>query len=92
MSIGQLWLSTALVIILIMLLAAVKATVRWIAVTDLLPAYKQKLQSFAWAWTLLAPLVPFLYAINFTVSAFSRKIKWRGIRYNLKSASQTEII
>jgi ceramide glucosyltransferase len=92
MSIGQLWLTTALVLILIMLLAAVKATVRWIAVTDLLPAYKQKLQSFAWAWTLLAPIVPFLYAINFTVSAFTRRIKWRGIRYNLKSASQTEII
>jgi ceramide glucosyltransferase len=91
-SIGQLWLSTALILILIMLLAAVKATVRWIAVTDLLPAYKKKLQSFAWAWTLLAPIVPFLYAINFTVSAFSRRIKWRGIRYNLKSASQTEIV
>jgi ceramide glucosyltransferase len=91
-SIGQLWLSTALVLILIMLLAAVKATVRWIAVTDLLTAYKQKLQSFAWAWTLLAPIVPFLYAVNFTVSAFSRRIKWRGIRYDLKSASRTEII
>jgi len=91
-SIGQLWLTTALVMMLIALLAAVKGIVRWIAVTDLLPAYKQKLQAFAWAWTLLAPLVPFLYAINFTVSAFSRRIKWRGIRYDLKSASRTEII
>src|SRR5579863_4264032 len=91
-SIGQLWLTTALVLILIMLLAAVKGTIRWIAVTDLLPAYKQKLQTYAWAWTLLAPLVPFLYAINFTVSAFSRRIKWRGIRYYLRSASQTEIV
>ncbi len=91
-SIGQLWLTTSLVLILIMLLAAVKGTVRWIAVTDLLPAYKQKLQAYAWAWTLLAPLVPFLYAINFATSAFSRRIKWRGIRYNLKSASQTEIV
>jgi hypothetical protein len=77
---------------LIALLAAAKGIVRWIAVTDLLPAYKQKLQTYAWAWTLLAPLVPFLYAINFAVSAFSRRIKWRGIRYDLKSAGHTEIV
>jgi len=91
-SIGQLWLTVALVMALIALLAAVKGTVRWIAVTDLLPAYKQKLQTYAWAWTLLAPLVPFLYAINFAISVFSRRIKWRGIRYDLKSASRTEIV
>jgi len=91
-SIGQLWLTTALLMILIMLLAGVKGILRWLAVTELLPAYKIKLQTYAWAWTLLAPLVPFLYAINFAVSAFSRRIKWRGIRYDLKSAGRTEII
>jgi cellulose synthase/poly-beta-1,6-N-acetylglucosamine synthase-like glycosyltransferase len=91
-SIGQLWLTTALLIILILLLAAVKGILRWLAVTELLPAYKIKLQTYAWAWTLLAPLAPFLYAINFAVSTFSRRIKWRGIRYDLKSAGRTEIV
>jgi hypothetical protein len=91
-STGRLWLTTALLMILIMLLAAVKGILRWLAVTELLPAYKIKLQTYAWVWTLLAPLAPFLYAINFAVSAFSRRIKWRGIRYDLKSAGRTEII
>src|SRR5882724_2034970 len=88
-SIGQLWLTFALLIVLIMLLAGIKGTLRWLAVLDLLPAHKQKLQTYAWAWTLLAPLVPFLYAINFATSAFARRIIWRGIRYHLTSASQT---
>jgi cellulose synthase/poly-beta-1,6-N-acetylglucosamine synthase-like glycosyltransferase len=91
-SIGQLWLTFALLVVLIMLLAAIKGILRWLAVIELLPTYKIKLQTYAWAWTVLAPLVPFLYAINFAVSAFSRRIKWRGIRYNLRSASQTDIV
>ncbi len=89
---GLLWLSTALILALLMLLVALKGLLRWLAVNELLPAWRQKLQSYAWAWTLLAPLVPFLYAVNFLVSFFRRRIAWRGIRYRLISAGQTQIL
>jgi ceramide glucosyltransferase len=90
--VGQLWLSTALVLALLMLLVALKGLLRWQSVNELLPAWRQKLQSYAWAWTILAPLVPFLYILNFLVSMFRRRITWRGVRYLLISAGQTKIL
>jgi ceramide glucosyltransferase len=90
--VGQLWLTTALILVLVMLLVSLKGLLRWQAVNELLPAWKHKLQSYAWAWTLLAPLVPFLYTLNFLVSIFRRRITWRGVRYQLISAGQTKIL
>jgi hypothetical protein len=58
----------------------------------LLPAWRHKLETYAWAWTILSPLVPILYALNFMVSAVSRNIHWRGVRYRLVSAGQTRIL
>jgi cellulose synthase/poly-beta-1,6-N-acetylglucosamine synthase-like glycosyltransferase len=89
---GELWLRILLLLLLIMLLAAAKGVLRWLAVNELLPAWKLKLTNYAWVWTMLAPFVPFLYAVNFTVSAFSRHIVWRGMRYHLVSATQTRIL
>jgi len=89
---GQLWLTTALILFIVMLLAAVKGLLRWLAANELLPAWRHKLESYAWAWTLLAPLVPVLYSVNFLVSIFRRRIAWRGVRYRILSAGQTQIL
>lgn len=90
--IGQIWLQTALLLLVVMILAAAKGVLRWLAVNELLPEWKYKLESYAWAWIFLAPLVPFLYLINFTVSFLRREIRWRGVRYKLVSAAQTKIL
>ncbi len=74
------------------LLAAAKGYLRLVAVGELLPAWEEKLLAYGWAWTLLAPLVPFLYLWNSLVAAFTRRIVWRGIRYELVSANQTRIL
>jgi hypothetical protein len=58
----------------------------------LLPGWKQKMVKYAWAWTFLAPLVPFLYTVNFIDSAFRNRIKWRGITYELLSSTRTRIV
>lgn len=89
---NQLWLETAMLLLLIFLLAAAKGVFRWLAAIELLPAWRYKLQSYAWAWTILSPFVPFLYAVNFLSSAFRRRITWRGVRYHLVSAGQTRIL
>ena len=89
---NQLWLETLVLLWLILLLAAAKGVLRWLAALDLLPAWRHKLETYAWAWTILSPLVPILYAVNFMVSAVSRNINWRGVRYRLVSAGQTRIL
>jgi len=74
------------------LLAAARGYLRLAAVSELLPAWKRKLLDYGWAWTLLAALVPFLYLVNFVVAAFTRRIVWRGVHYQLVSAHQTRIL
>ena len=36
--------------------------------------------------------VPFLYLINFVNSVVTRKIRWRGVGYELMSSNETQII
>jgi ceramide glucosyltransferase len=73
-------------------MAAIRGLLRLIAVMDLLPEWRDTLLAYAWAWTLLAPIVPFVYLYNSVVAAFTRRIRWRGIRYELISSRQTRVI
>jgi hypothetical protein len=41
---------------------------------------------------LLAPIVPFLFAWNFGASLVSKRMRWRGVRYELVSATTTRIL
>lgn len=85
-------LHVLLVTLTVPLFAAAKGYLRLMAVSELLPAWKQELVSYGWVWTLLAALVPFVYLWNTLVAAFTRRIVWRGIRYELISANQTRIL
>jgi len=89
---GGTGLHILLLILAVALLAAARGYLRLAAVSELLPAWKRKLLDYGWAWTLLAALVPFLYLVNFVVAAFSRRIVWRGVHYQLVSAHQTRIL
>jgi ceramide glucosyltransferase len=89
---GDTWLALAILALVVPLLAAIKGALRTVAVEDLLPDWKSRLRMWEWAWFLLAPLVPFLFAWNSLVAAFVREIRWRGIRYRLISPSQTKVL
>ena len=89
---GDPWINLALVALVIPLLAAVKGALRMIAAGELLPDWKAQIDQWSWVWIALAPLVPFLFAWNFICSLTTRKIRWRGIRYELVSASVTRIL
>jgi hypothetical protein len=89
---GQPGMHFLILVLLLLGLAAIRGTLRLAAVLDLLPEWRDTLLAYAWAWTLLAPIVPFAYAYNSAVAAFSRKIRWRGIRYELISTRQTRHI
>jgi len=72
--------------------ASVRGVLRLVAALELLPNLREELLSDGWAWVLLAPLVPLVYVYNSLSAALTRKITWRGIRYELISPFRTRII
>jgi cellulose synthase/poly-beta-1,6-N-acetylglucosamine synthase-like glycosyltransferase len=76
----------------ILLLSAIRASLRVAAVMEILPASRTQIMSRAWVNIALPAAIPFLYLINFANSLLTRKIRWRNIHYELISSSQTRII
>ena len=74
------------------LLAAIRGALRVIGVTDALPSLRSQIMSQSWIYILLAMLVPFLYLVNFFSSIMGRRIRWRGIDYELISPEQTRVL
>lgn len=74
------------------LLAVVRGVLRLVAVIELLPEWKQKLLAQGWIWTVLAPVIPLILLWNHIVSATTRRITWRGVRYELTSPATTRVL
>lgn len=89
---GFSWAGLFLLAFLIVLLSAAKGAFRLIALQDILPDWRGKIDQVSWIWVALAPLVPALFLWNFIISAFERRIRWRGIRYELVSDTQTRVL
>jgi ceramide glucosyltransferase len=89
---GDPWIHLALMALVIPLLAAMKGALRTVAAKELLPEWKVRLEEWSWVWTALAPLVPFLFTWNFLASLATKRIRWRGIRYELISPNTTRIL
>jgi ceramide glucosyltransferase len=89
---GDPWGQLALLALAIPLLAAIKGAIRTAAINDLLPEWGSQLQEWGWVWIALAPVVPFLFAWNFLSSLTTKRIRWRGIRYELVSPSVTHVL
>jgi cellulose synthase/poly-beta-1,6-N-acetylglucosamine synthase-like glycosyltransferase len=80
------------VLILPLLLAAIRGAIRVIGVTEALPALRAQIMSQSWIYILLAIPLPFLYVVNFCSSLVGRKLRWRGIEYELISPEQTRVL
>jgi ceramide glucosyltransferase len=89
---GDPWGNLVLMALVIPLLSAMKGAMRTIAVSEVLPEWKAKLHEWGWVWFALAPVVPFLFSWNFIASLLSKRIRWRGIRYELVSPTVTRIL
>lgn len=79
-------------ILVIYALGILKAHLRWRAVSIPLAQYKTELRRDAFAHLFLWPLASVLYLYNALAALFSRRIRWRGITYELKSPKETVII
>jgi ceramide glucosyltransferase len=85
-------LHIAALLFFIFLLSAIRASLRVVAVTEILPASRAQIMSRAWVNIALPAAIPFLYLLNFVHSLITRKIRWRNVHYELISANQTRII
>ena len=74
------------------LLSSIRSSIRLIGVTEALPAARSQIMGQAWIYILLTVFVPFLYLLNFVNSFVTRKIRWRGLVYELISPQQTRIV
>ena len=81
-----------LALLLIYLLGAAKGYIRLKAVAIPLVNYQKQLSRSLPCHLLLWPFASALYLCNALSAAFSRRIKWRVISYELKSATEAVII
>ena len=79
-------------IVVIYALGAAKGYIRLKAVMIPLVGYKRELAKSLPAHLLLWPIASALYLFNAIVATFSRRISWRSITYELKSATEAVII
>lgn len=73
-------------------LSVAKGIYRLRAVLALLPRHREQLRRTWWSPTLQAALVPWVMALNFLLSAATRRITWRGVTYHLPSPWKTRIL
>ena len=73
-------------------LGAAKAFIRWRAANIPLANYQFELRDDLAAHIFLWPFASLLYLYNCVVAGFSRRIRWRGITYELKSPNEAVII
>jgi ceramide glucosyltransferase len=74
------------------LLSAIRGALRLIGVTEALPSARSQITGEAWIYVLLTVFIPFLYVANFVNSLSTRRMRWRGVTYELVSPEQTRIL
>jgi hypothetical protein len=57
-----------------------------------LPAVRAQVMGQSWIYIVLSIFVPYLYIVNFTSSLIGRRLRWRGIEYELISPEQTRVL
>jgi ceramide glucosyltransferase len=77
---------------LIYLLGSLKGIQRVKSAVLAMAEFRSEILKCWWMFCLLWPLVSVLFLYNFVRSAMTRRILWRGIRYELRSPSETVII
>jgi ceramide glucosyltransferase len=73
---------------IIFTLGAIKSFLRFRAISLVLPTSPLDLVAHIFLW----PIASLLYLYNAIAAGFSRRIKWRGITYELKSPTEAVII
>jgi len=71
---------------------SIRGAVRVIGASEAIPALRGQIMNQSWIYILVTTLIPFLYLYNFAASLAGRRVRWRGIQYEIVSADQTRIL
>lgn len=82
----------AMLTFVLMLLAAIRGGLRVAVATEVLQPLRAQIVEQAWMYIILGVFIPYLFLLNFVMSLFTRKIRWRGVTYELISPQQTRIL
>ena len=91
-ALGLSFLTPFVFLLLIFAMGAVKSDLRLRAVTLVIADERMRTWPTTLAHTCLWPLASLLFLVNAIAAATSRRIKWRGITYELKSPTETVIL
>jgi cellulose synthase/poly-beta-1,6-N-acetylglucosamine synthase-like glycosyltransferase len=83
---------TAGILLVIHFLGIAKGRIRSTVARETFPEEAEALHRYGSRYWQLAPLVPWVMLVNFLVAGVSRRIKWRGIRYHLRSKDEVHVI
>ena len=75
-----------------LLLSSIRGALRVIGASEAIPALRGQIMNQSWIYILVTTLIPFLYLYNFAASLAGRRVRWRGIQYEIVSADQTRIL
>ena len=89
---GRSFVVPLLLLSVVYVLGALKSYIRLQAVVGAMQTYRKQLLMSLAAHVLLWPIASALFLVNGVVAACSRRITWRGITYELKSATEAVII
>jgi hypothetical protein len=89
---GLPYIAPLFMVLLIYALGAAKAGIRLRAVSVALKDYQEQLVKSLPAHLFLWPIASALFLVNAVAAAWSRRINWRGITYDLKSPTEAVII
>jgi len=89
---GLSFLTPLVLLLIIFSMGAMKSHLRLRAVTQIINDQRAKSPASTIAHVMLWPLASALYLCNASAAAFSRRITWRGITYELKSPNETKIL
>lgn len=91
-ALGLAWQWPLALVCLVYAFGTWKAFFRLRAVALVLDAHHAELREGVWPHLLLWPLTAVVYLYNALAALLSRRIDWRGITYELKSPTETDII
>lgn len=74
------------------ILGSLKGVTRLASALRLLPSFRSQIRRLWWVYCLAWPIVSVLFWYNFIKSATTRRIRWRGVHYELKSPTETVIL
>ena len=89
---GRSFLTPLVLLLLIFAMGAVKSHLRLRAVALVIPDERMRTWPTTLAHICLWPLASLLFLVNALAATASRRIKWRGITYELKSPTETVIL